>query len=109
MLPLVIDEQQVFTFKFWFGNQVQTGMHFQNELFCQLGTVDAAQRSHLYQQACKLAHQGIVLAISCSSNRCSLWGSLRDDVVKQLLTDPKHLASNALLRYLVSDLPTSSV
>jgi len=107
VLPLVIDEQQVFTFKFWFGNQIHTGMHFQNELFCQLGIVELAQRSQLYQRACKLTHQGVVLVITCSKTQCRIWGSLRDDTVKQLLVNPAQLQINGLIHHLSEDSPSS--
>ncbi|MDX2244647.1 MAG: hypothetical protein NW224_28570 [Leptolyngbyaceae cyanobacterium bins.302] len=91
MLPLVIDEQQVFTFKFWFEAQIQTGMQFQNELFCQLVVADVDQRSRLYRKACKLAQQGVRLVITCSPSQCCVWGSLRDELVKQLLVNPAKL------------------
>lgn len=93
MLPPVIDEKQVFTFKFWFGDKVQTGMHYQNELFCQIATLDISQRSHAYQQACKLAQQGILIVITCSAQQCHMWGSLRNETVKQLLVDPNQLVT----------------
>lgn len=91
MLPLVIDEQQVFIFKFWFDGKIQDGMHFQNELFCQIGTFGVSERSRVYQAACKLAHQGTLLAITCSDTTCRVWGNLRDETVKQLLVNPSVL------------------
>ncbi len=107
VLPLVIDEQQVFTFKFWFGDQIQTGMHFQHELFCQLGTVDLQQRSQLYQQACKLTQQGTVLIITCTKNHCHLWGSLRDETIKQTLLAPHVPPMRSLFGTLPPDLHSS--
>jgi hypothetical protein len=104
VLPLLVDEQQVFTFKFWFGNQIRTGLHFQNELFCRLGTVEVQQRSQLYQQACKLTQNGTVLAITCSSTHCHIWGSLRDETVKQMLIDPQVFQRSGLIPVLSTDL-----
>lgn len=90
MLPLVIDQQQVFTFKFWFNDQIQTGMQFQNELFCQIASVDLTLRSQAYQRACKLAQQGLHLVITCTSNECCIWASLREELVKELLANPSY-------------------
>lgn len=91
MLPLVIDERQVFTFKFWFNGKIQTGMSYYNELFCQLGTFSIQHRSRVYQLGCQLAQRGAFLAVTCSATSCCLWGSLRTDLVKQLLADPSGL------------------
>lgn len=109
MLPLVVDEQQVFTFKFWFGGQIQTGMHFQDELFCQIVSVDLSQRSRTYQQACKLAQQGIRLVITCTSEQCKVWGSLRNDTVKQLLINPNQSQSSYFAIEFPKDVPSSNV
>jgi hypothetical protein len=97
VLPLVIDEQQVFSFKFWFGNQIQNGMHFQNELFCQIGVVDSSQRSQLYQHACKLSQHGLTLVLTCSQKHCRVWGSLRDEAIKQLLINPDPVSPTNLI------------
>lgn len=108
VLPLVIDEQQMFPFKFWFGDQIQTGMHFQNELFCQLGTVDIQQRSQLYQHACKITQQGIPLVITCTKTHCHLWGSLRDETIKRILLAPPGAPLQSLLRAPAADWRSSS-
>lgn len=66
-------------------------MQHQEELFCQIGTFDIKQRSQVYQLGCKLTKQGITLVITCSNTHCRLWGSLRDEAVKRLLTNPAAL------------------
>lgn len=88
MLPKIIDEQQIFTFNFWFDNQLRNGMSYQNELFCQIGVFDIQQKAQVYRLSCKLAHQGLNLVISYSKKQCRLWGGLRHDMVKQFLIDP---------------------
>jgi hypothetical protein len=88
--PLVLDEEHVFIFKFWFADTIQNGMYYQNELFCQLMTVEAHQRSQLYQLSCKFAQNG-EFAVTCSKTDCRLWGSLRDDFVKELILSPSML------------------
>lgn len=102
MLPLILDEQQAFTFKFWFDNQIQTGMHYQNELFCRIAVFDVQQRPQVYKTACKLAQQGIGLAVSCSQTSCCLWGNLRDEMVKKLLTSPPELQPDLLAQACVN-------
>lgn len=85
MLPLVIDEQQIFIFKFWFNDKVHHGMHYQNELFCRIATSTLQMRPHIYQLSCKLTQNSIPLAISCTDQTCSLWGSLRNETIKRFL------------------------
>jgi hypothetical protein len=85
VLPVVLNEAQIFTFKFWFDGTLRTGMHCQNELFCQLAAVDVSDRPKLYRAGSKLAQQGVPVIISCSSEMCRLWGSLRSDKVRDLL------------------------
>ncbi|EKQ70779.1 hypothetical protein OsccyDRAFT_1084 [Leptolyngbyaceae cyanobacterium JSC-12] len=91
MLPLILSEQQIFIFKFWFNNQLCSGMTYQNELFCQIGAFDADQRPQVYQTACKLAQHDVNLIVTCSKTTCRLWGSLRDEAVKRLLLTPSEL------------------
>ncbi|PZV12187.1 MAG: hypothetical protein DCF22_12960 [Leptolyngbya sp.] len=98
MPPLVLDEEHVFIFKFWFADTIQNGMYYQNELFCQLVVVEVHQRSQLYQLSCKFArNEGLV--VTCSKTGCRLWGSLRDDFVKELILNPSmlELPSKSLL------------
>jgi len=85
VLPQVINENQVFIFKFWFSNTIRYGMYYQNELFCRLNTYPLARRADAYQLACKLNQQNAVTLISCTPDQCSLWGSLRSPLVKDLL------------------------
>lgn len=96
MLPLVLNEQQVFIFKFWFNNQVHSGMNHQNELFCQIGAFDAQHRSQVYKAACKLAQHKVSLVVTSSTTTCRLWGSLRDETVKKLLANPSEVQISIL-------------
>lgn len=88
MLPLVIKEEQIFAFKFWFNGTIRNGMYYQNELFCRLETFDASKRPQVYQLGCKLAQKNVLVALSSSTQTCSLWGSLRSPMVKKILLNP---------------------
>ncbi len=105
MLPIVIDERQVFTFKFWFNGKIQSGMYYHNELFCHLGTFPVQHRAHVYQISCQLAQRGAFLAITCSTISCCLWGSLRAELVKRLLADASTRSLSKLLTSVSQDLP----
>ncbi len=87
VLPLVVKEATLFTFKFWLNDQIQDGMHHQQEMFCRLHTVAPQWRAQLYQFGCKLSQSGTPVVISLSSERCSLWVSLRDPLVKSVLIE----------------------
>jgi hypothetical protein len=88
-LPLVIDEEQIFSFKFWFDGTIHQGMYYQNELYCRLQTFQINQRSQVYQLGCKLAAKDILVALTCTETTCSLWGSLRADDIKNILSRKK--------------------
>jgi len=90
--PQVVDEEQIFTFKFWFNEVIHYGMYHRNELFCRLEVYDIQQRSLVYQIGCQLSQKdNTPIILSCATNTCSLWGSLRSDAVKELLLHPEHL------------------
>lgn len=85
VLPLVVNEEQVFTFKFWFNGKVHLGMSYQGELYCRLESFDLQRRPQVYQLGCKLSQQNTSIVLSSASATCSLWGSLRDPAVKRIL------------------------
>lgn len=87
MLPLVVKENSLFTFKFWFNDQIQEGMNYQQEMFCRLCTLAPQCRAQLYQFGCKLTQNGTPVVISITDQHCSLWVSLRDPIVKAVLID----------------------
>jgi hypothetical protein len=94
--PLILDEKHVFIFRFWFSDTLQSGMYYQNELFCQLMTVEAHQRSQLYQLSCKFTQNG-KFVLTCSKTNCRLWGDLRGNFVKELLLNPSVLKRSSKL------------
>jgi hypothetical protein len=102
--PILIDERQVFTFKFWFNGKIQNGMSYRNELFCQLGAFSIQQRSRVYQVGCYLMQQDAASVITCSAASCSLWGSLRSELVKELLANPTDQLLPHLLNFTLQDL-----
>ncbi len=85
MPPEVIDEHSIFIFKFWFNDALRYGMYNKNELFCRLGLYPIEARARIYQLACKLSQQKVVMIVTCTSKTCSLWGSLRSPLIKQYL------------------------
>jgi hypothetical protein len=76
VVPVVLDEADVFPFKFWFDDTVHDGMVYQNELFYCLLTVDTAARSRLYHYACRIS-QGDRLVLTTAPSTLRLWVSLR--------------------------------
>ncbi|UBF24791.1 hypothetical protein K9N68_24480 [Kovacikia minuta CCNUW1] len=93
MLPLVIDEEKVFIFEFWFKDTLTQGMYCHNELFSKLRTFDIRQRSQVYRLACKLAQKDAFVVLTCTATTCSLWGSLRSSLIKEILLNPGSLKS----------------
>lgn len=78
MLPQVLREDRIRTFKFWFNDSLQDGLHFRNELFYRCRTVDISQRARLYQLATRLAEHHAYVLVTVTSEHCSLWISLRN-------------------------------
>lgn len=86
MLPLVLSESDVFTFKFLFKDKLQDGMCYRHELFCRLRSFTAQQRSQVYRLSCKLAQHSRLVAVTMTADRCNLWMSLRDPDVEAALS-----------------------
>jgi len=91
VLPLILDEAEIFAFKFWFNDSICDGMYYKNELFCRLETFDLLNRSHVYQLGCKLSRQNVSVILTLTSATCDLWGSLRAPIVKDILLNPTML------------------
>ena len=91
MLPLVVKEESIFIFKFWFEGSICYGMHYQNELYCRLNTFAIQNRLHVYQLACRLMRDDVTTALSITADTCSLWGSLRSPLIKDILENPASL------------------
>ena len=86
MLPLLVNEEQIFTFNFWLNGSILCGMHHQGELYCRLASFSIQKRPQVYQLGCKLAQQQTAIVLSSSAIACSLWGSLRDPSMKRILS-----------------------
>ncbi|HIK55362.1 MAG TPA: hypothetical protein IGS37_09385 [Synechococcales cyanobacterium M55_K2018_004] len=87
MLPPVVDEGEIFPFKFWFNDSIQDGISYRSELYYRLRTVPYKQRARLYHFACKMAQRDRVL-VTTSSTTCSLWMSLRSPSARSLQKPP---------------------
>jgi hypothetical protein len=105
-LPLVIDEEQIFSFKFWFDGTIHEGMYYRNDLYCKLQTFDIQERPLVYQLGCKLAKKEALIALTFTPTTCSLWGSLRSVGIKNILIKQKTLNPPNLDPSIWSDAPT---
>ncbi len=85
MLPLVISEDQIFTFNFWFNGSVRCGMYHHSELYCRLESFAIQKRPQVYQLGCKLVQQYTTIVLSSSATSCSLWISLRHPSTGRIL------------------------
>lgn len=85
MLPLVLNEEQIFTFSFWFNGSIRCGMQHQGQLYCHLESFPLHKRPQVYQLGCKLTQQHTEIVLSSSAAICSLWGNLRDPALKRIL------------------------
>lgn len=85
VLPLVINEEQIFTFNFWFNGSVRVGMYHQGELYCRLESFEIQKRPQVYQLGCKLAQQYTAIVLSSSAVSCNLWISLRHPSTGRIL------------------------
>ncbi|MBW4521759.1 MAG: hypothetical protein KME16_18925 [Scytolyngbya sp. HA4215-MV1] len=103
VLPLVIDENQIFTFKFWFNDAVQIGMHYRGELYCRLHVYAIHDRSKVYHLACKLDQYDAIIVLSADAETCSLWGSLRSPLIKKLLLTPSLLTLSNFATVVLED------
>ncbi|PZO41291.1 MAG: hypothetical protein DCF21_06640 [Leptolyngbya sp.] len=81
MLPKVLPESQVQVFKFWFNGALQDGTHHYNELYYRALTVEAEKRTRLYHLACRFSEQQAGALVSVADNQCSLWISLRSQMM----------------------------
>lgn len=84
MLPEIVDEAKIHSFKFWFGDRIQEGMNYRGELFYRLHTAEPAERTKLFQTACRLSQRGASLVLTLSKEQCCLWGNLRSQSVAAL-------------------------
>jgi hypothetical protein len=86
VLPIILSEDKVFPFKFWFANTLQEGIHHQDELYCRLTTFSAGDRAKAYHLSCRLAQTGAIVILTLSTQRCGLWVSLRTPLARSVLS-----------------------
>jgi hypothetical protein len=84
-LPPVLREKACCLFKFWFNNGLQDGLHYENELFYRLKTVEFGDRLQIYHQAHQLLPQSKVV-ITESGEAYSLWVCLRGPHLSSQMT-----------------------
>jgi hypothetical protein len=78
----VINEGDLFPFKFWFQTNIYDGMYYRNELFCRWHTVEASHRARLFHYACQLMQHNAVV-VTANGQHSSLWVSLRSPIVAE--------------------------
>lgn len=78
MQTKVVSGDAVRPFKFLFGEQLQVGIHFKNELYYRIKVVPIACRSALYRQAYGLSDQGADVLLTVGADDCCLWANLRN-------------------------------
>jgi len=106
VLPTVLYESHLKTFKFWFADAVQDGTHHNNELFCRLVTYDLSDRGPAYQLGCRLGQQGYMLLLTVTPTDCSLWGGLREPITHAVLTGAMELElTGSVLPTIVTPVP----
>ena len=77
MLPIVIPEEFVKSFKYWHEG-VQVGMTYRNELYAKIKVYSLDKRLEAYEHSCQLAGSGgKTLCITVSESGYTLWQSLR--------------------------------
>lgn len=89
MLPEILEERRIQTFKFWFDGALQDGAHYHNELYYRALTVESEKRTRLYHLACKLNEKGGSVVVSISDNQCSLWISLRNQALARQVMESR--------------------
>lgn len=86
MLPIVICEESVRLFKFYYDDSIRQGMCRGSQLYALLQIFDAKQRSLAYELGCRLANRGHEVAITVSSQDYKVWVEVRSSVnLKSLL------------------------
>jgi hypothetical protein len=86
VLPIIIHETNVSSFKFWFESGLQDGLHHQDELYCRVATFPSQERARAYHLGCHIAESASRVILTLSSEHCGLWISLRDPVAKSILS-----------------------
>lgn len=76
MLPTVISDCMIVTFKYWQGD-VKVGMHYQNELFTHVRSYEPAKRLQAYDDACELSEQDLHVCLTASEQGYRLWKNLK--------------------------------
>lgn len=77
MLPIVIPEEFVSSFKYWHEG-IQVGMTYRNELYAKIKVYSLDKRLEAYEYSCQLAGSGgTTLCITVSKSGYTLWQSLR--------------------------------
>ncbi|KGF72419.1 hypothetical protein DO97_08500 [Neosynechococcus sphagnicola sy1] len=74
MLPVLVPEDAIHPFKFYFRDTVQLGMRHHYQLYRLTHTFSTSQRFYAYQLACRLERQGETsVVVTASEEHYRLW------------------------------------
>ncbi|MDX2243624.1 MAG: hypothetical protein NW224_23335 [Leptolyngbyaceae cyanobacterium bins.302] len=82
-VPLVVDENQVAPFTFYWNGAVRLGMRYDHELYGLMHEVSLYARLDAYQMGCEMLAQGLPVLITASRQRYALWLNLRNPAATQ--------------------------
>jgi hypothetical protein len=83
VLPVVLNEQQISPFKFYWEQTVREGMMYAAEIYGVAYELGSGHRLHAYQLACELMAQGWSAVVTVSQSRYLVWLSVRSPFFTQ--------------------------
>lgn len=88
MLPLVIYEDSVRLFNYYFDGSVRQGMSYRSKLYKLIRACQHGNRLHLYGVGCSLANHGIETVITASEQEYKVWVEVSAEVNLDSIAQP---------------------
>lgn len=79
MLPLIVVEELISTFKFW-NQGIHDGMLYRNDFYIGLQQFPLADRSQAYRQATQESNKGFKVCITVSKTHYTIWVEMRSQI-----------------------------
>ncbi|MEA5448259.1 hypothetical protein VB780_06755 [Leptolyngbya sp. CCNP1308] len=79
MLPLIVVEELISTFKFW-NQGIHDGMLHRSDFYIGLQQFPLAERSQAYSQATLESSKGLKVCITVSKTHYTIWVELRSQL-----------------------------
>ncbi|WP_075598529.1 hypothetical protein [Leptolyngbya sp. 'hensonii'] len=73
MTPVILDEQLVHRFNFYFEGNIRQGMRHGCRLYGLVEQFNSRHRLNAYQLACELAEQGLPIVVTVSGSSYRVW------------------------------------